>query len=544
MQFIKKGFILLFLFVPGWIIAQPGLGTEQVEVIKDFEARLLNTEKISIRPELPSLDTLGNNRAPRYDVIARMLNVQYLPPEIRPSSFRENIAEDVKRGYARLGGGFPKAFYGEAGYHLINEELELGSSLLFNSADNSSQVENQKYFTGQFKADGTYFFEPGYAVSGRLGYQADNLFYYGYNSLAEEENRTISFEGDDVKQRFRTFNMGASVFNGERTEADFNYRGDLDVYFLRDNYAARENGYKLRLEASKWFEQAHSFNVELITDFTTFRDTAKQSLNNIFLHPTFNYHSDNFQAKVGVNLASHEDNFSFFPDVEISYNVLENVLTAFAGVEGSLYKNNYQNLTNYNPFIVPRPELRNTSYFNFFGGIKGEYQGIDYHAQIGYKNTDDLALYLSNGDTVPQFNVVYDTVSIFTISGSLALPLLEDLEIIGSFAQHVYSTSSQDKAWHLPSFELNVEARYKMLEDKLTLKANVFAENGVPFQREDGTSENLNALLDINAGAEFQFTDNIGGFIQINNLLDNNRQRWRYYPIMGINGVVGLTARF
>jgi hypothetical protein len=544
MRFIKKGIALLLLAIPACVLAQPGLGTEQVEVIKDFEARLLNTEKISVRPELPSLDTLASIKAPTYDVIARMLNVQYLPPEIRPSSYREEIGENVNSGYARLGGGFPKAFYGDAGYHMVNEQVELGANLLFNSADNSNQVENQKYFTGQFKADGTYFFEPGYAISGRLGYQADNLFYYGYNQLAEEENRTISFEGTDVQQRFRTFNMGASIFNGERTEADFNYRGDLDVYFLRDNYATKENGYKLRLEGAKWFEEAHSLNVELITDFTNYRDTAKQTLNNIFLHPTFNYHGDNFQVKVGVNLASHEDEFSFFPDVEVSVNVLENVLTAFAGIEGTLYKNNFQNLSNYNPFILPRLELRNTSYNHFFGGIKGEYQGIDYHAQIGYKNTNDLALYLSNADTVPQFNVVYDTVSIFTISGSLSLPLLENLEIIGSFAQHVYSTSSQDKAWHLPSLELNVEARYKMMEDRLTLKGNLFAENGVPFLRMDGTSENLNALLDINAGAEFQFTDNIGGFIQVNNLLDNNRQRWRYYPIMGINGVVGLTAKF
>ncbi len=540
---IKRYLSLLFILLPLWMWAQdPGLGTEQVEVIKEFEARLLNTEKVGLSPELPSLDTVTTLQ--NYNVVARMLNVQYLPPEIRPQSYRESIAEDVYRGYAQFGGGFPKAFYGKAGYHLSNEQLELGADLLLNGADNSNQVENQKYFTGQIGADGTYFFDPGYAVSGRIGYQADNLFYYGYNDLAEEEGRTISFEPEDVKQHFRTFNLGGSVFNGERTEADFNYRADLDVYFLRDNYASKENGYKVQLAATKWFEETHSLDVKLITDFTTYRDTARQTLNNIFLHPSFTYHSDAFQARIGLNLASHQDEFTFFPDVEVTVNVLEKVLTAFAGVEGSLHKNNYQNLTNYNPFIVPRPELRNTSYYHFFGGIKGEYQGINYHAQLGYKNTDDLALYLSNGDTVPQFNVLYDTVGIFTISGSLSAPLFENLEIVGSFAQHVYSPSSQDKAWHLPSLEVSVGARYKTMEDKLTLKGDLFVENGVPFRRADGSSQNLNALFDINAGAEFQFTENIGGFVQINNLLNNNRQRWRYYPIMGINGVVGLTARF
>jgi hypothetical protein len=45
MRFIKKGIALLLLAIPACVLAQPGLGTEQVEVIKDFEARLLNTEK-------------------------------------------------------------------------------------------------------------------------------------------------------------------------------------------------------------------------------------------------------------------------------------------------------------------------------------------------------------------------------------------------------------------------------------------------------------------------------------------------------------------
>ncbi|MEL7122478.1 MAG: hypothetical protein AAFO07_23740 [Bacteroidota bacterium] len=541
MKNIIAAILLAFLCTP--VIMQAQVQSEEVQVIKDFDARIIKTEKYKLNPALPPLDT--SSKAQRYDVIARMLNVQYLPPKVRPTPFRGEALDDIYNGYAKLGGGFPKAFYGDAGYALLNENIEFKGNLFFNSADNSTNVENQKYSDLDFDLGGTYFFDQGYAVNANLGFESNNFFLYGYNEINAEQDRNISFAPEDVKQHFRTIDVGASIFNGLRTEADFNYEASFDFYRLTDNYASKESGLVLNFMGRKWFEEAHSLTVNVTTDFTSYQDTASQNLNNIFLNPAFHYHSDFFQVKVGINIASHKDDFSFFPDVEVSASLLDQVLTAFVGADGTLHKNNFQNLSDYNPFITSRPILNNTSYVHLYGGVKGEYQGINYNAQVGYKRANDLALFLADGDTIPRFDVVYDTVDVFTISGSVALPLLDDkLKIIGSFAQHIYSPNREDKAWHLPSTEINAEAQYKLMEDKLTVKGSVFVENGVPFRNLDGTSSNLSPLIDINAGADFQFTDQFGGFIQINNLLDNNRQRWRYHPILGINGVVGLTARF
>ena len=69
-------------------------------------------------------------------------------------------------------------------------------------------------------------------------------------------------------------------------------------------------------------------------------------------------------------------------------------------------------------------------------------------------------------------------------------------------------------------------------------------ENGLHYKLADGTSDNLNSLFDLSLGAEYLFTENIGAFFDVNNLLDNKRQRWRYYPTYGLNVMLGLTARF
>lgn len=518
------------------------LPTGEVDVIKNFNARLIETEKYRLRPELPPLDTIA--KIQEYNISALPLNVDYPAPKIRPIAIRPQDTGPVYPGYVRLGAGFPKALFAEGGYSLANSEnFVLDAQVFHHSANNTDNIENQRFSKTKAGLEGTYHLDDqGIGIRGKANYSLNNVFFYGYNDLALDS--TLTFASDDVKQSFSMFELGAEVFNSKPTQLDFNYSGTVDFYHLEDNYAARENGFDIRLQGTKWFEEQHALQVILRTDFTSFQDTSDQSLNNYYLNPSFTYHGDVFRAKVGINLASSEDEFFFFPDVEIAVNILENLLTVYAGAEGDLQKNNFRNLSTYNPFVTSRPELRNTNYNHFYGGIQGEILGADYQAQVGYKRANDLALYLSDEDTIPRFNVLYDTVDIFTIKGSLTMPLFENFNLIGSVAQNLYSPKNQDKAWHLPSLELNVGASYVMLDNRLSLRGDLFVENGVPFLDTDGTSRNLNPLFDLSASAEFMFTENIGAFAQVNNLLDNRRQRWNHYPVLGINGVVGLSARF
>ena len=85
---------------------------------------------------------------------------------------------------------------------------------------------------------------------------------------------------------------------------------------------------------------------------------------------------------------------------------------------------------------------------------------------------------------------------------------------------------------------------YTTLEDQLQVKAELFFENGVPFINSAGEADRLNSLFDISLGAEYFFTDNIGGFLQINNLANNRRERWQGYPTFGLNVLAGVSARF
>jgi hypothetical protein len=523
--------------------AQKNLPTESVDVIKQFNARLIDAERFVVPPVLPNVDT--SNRRQFYNILARPLNITYPAPKIRPLEWRNDPAGDVYKTYLQGGMGFPRAFYFDGSHDFVTKEnLNIGVDVNHYSADNSKNLENQRFGSTQINGNAIFKTDQGFSVLGNVGYKTNTLYFYGYNDLDDDFPTQLSYAAEDVKQRFNTFYADAKIYNSEPTVLDFNYNASVDLYAMEDNYAARETGFNLALTGTKWFDKKHPLSVTLQTDFTGYEDTTSQSLNNFFLKPNFGFHSDRFRFRIGANIASHADEFYIYPDLEASVNVVDNLITAFAGIEGGLQKNNFRNLTDYNPFLSSRVDIRNSFYTHFFGGIKGEFKGIKYRGQAGFKNVDNLALYVTNGDSIPRFNVLYDTANIVTISGEISTQLFDNLGLIAAFSQNIFDLQREDKAWHLPAVTLNLGAVLTLLDDKLKVRGDLFLQNGVPARTSDGKSRSLTPLYDVSAGAEYQLTDNIGLFARVNNMLNNRRERWQHYPVLGLNGLVGLTARF
>ncbi|MFT5383960.1 MAG: hypothetical protein ACI81W_001360, partial [Saprospiraceae bacterium] len=381
--------IVFFLFVAVVAYAQPDLPSEEVEIIKDFEAALEESTKLVIAPELPALDS--TSRKLLYSIPSKTLNVEYLPPKIRPIAMRKDAVPPIYKGFLKLGYGIPSSPYGELSYHTADPKVyEIGFNALHHSA-NFKDLENQRFSMTDIGVDGTYYNDQGFAVSGNVGYNIDQVHFYGYD---HDEQTTVVRE--QIKQEFNTFTIGAKIFNGARTEGDINYFAGFDIYRLDDNFASVETNLDIKLGVTKWFNEQHELTLGITTDFTNYNDqTEKNKLNNFYLMPSFTFHGDAFKVKIGANITANEDKFKVFPDAEAAVNVVGNKLSVYAGAEGSLYKNSFKNLSDYNPFIVSREklEVKNSSYYNFYGGIRGNLKVIDYQGQVGLKKVNDLALF-------------------------------------------------------------------------------------------------------------------------------------------------------
>ncbi|MBI5914010.1 MAG: hypothetical protein HY842_01420, partial [Bacteroidetes bacterium] len=276
-----------------------------------------------------------------------------------------------------------------------------------------------------------------------------------------------------------------------------------------------------------------------------------QTLHNYTLSPSFTFHANSVKVKLGAKLVSSGDEFLPFPDVEVVVNLTGNELAFYTGLEGDLQKNTFRSLAAYNPYIHTRLSdgtIRNTKYYHVYAGIRGNLKVFEYTFQAGYKPTNDLALYYFRfeEDLISDFDVRYDDVNVINLSGSVKATVMKNLTVTGTLNQNFFDTNDEFRAWHLPALDANFQAIYTTSDNKLQAKAQLFLQNGVSANKIGGVNrwDNLGALYDVSLGGEYWFAKRFGAFLEVNNLLNNKRERWRYYPTYGLNVLGGITARF
>ena len=121
MQNTKIIFFFLFAFALNQVaIAQEDLPSEEVEVIKDFDARLIETEKVAINPTLPKQNNTVKTQT--YTIPTRSMQVEYLPPKIRPLAMKRDQLPRQYDGFFKAGYGVPSSPLVEASYYTFYED--------------------------------------------------------------------------------------------------------------------------------------------------------------------------------------------------------------------------------------------------------------------------------------------------------------------------------------------------------------------------------------------------------------------------------------
>jgi len=272
-------------------------------------------------------------------------------------------------------------------------------------------------------------------------------------------------------------------------------------------------------------------------------------VNNVNVKPSFTFHGDKVKVKLGGNFVG-SNGFAFFPDVEASANITGPAINVFVGAYGDLYQNSFKRLSTINPFIYTRFAETgengpfNTKYYDFYGGVGGGFNSVNYRLKIGYKTNKDYALFVQQKEDLRQFDVIKDDVNIFYIGGELSASFFEKLNTSLHFLQQSASPRVQAKAYGIVPFEIGLNASYMMLEDKFKLKGDLNFAAGSPYRNRFDSVGNLNPMFDVSIQGDYFFTDNFGAFLMVNNLASVKYQRWYRYPTYGINILGGISLRF
>jgi len=539
----KIAFLACFFWTSTQVVlfAQKDLPTENVSIIKDFDARLLESNKLDVPPTLPPQDTAKKRQD--YLVPPKPLVTNYDAPVLRPIGMRTVKPEKPYNGYLKAGGGIPATLYGELGYAFTSDKFD-GKAWVRHHQANRKSYENQQFANTDALLNGNVYLENNLAVEGRVGYSYDQVYFYGY------EHDSVSLDAEQVRQNFAIFDIGGRFYNSKRTDLDLNFAIAPSLYLMKDHFANSETGFNLDLSATKWFAEKHPLRVAIRTDFTSFSDTADQKLNNIYLQPSFTFHADILKVRVGGNFVNNRDVFSIFPDIELLLRLWGDGLQVFAGAGGDLRKNTYRSMAEYNPFMQMRvSELRNTSWREYYGGAKGNLGWLEYQGRVSYGKAGDLALFQAlydsiGGKAITRFGTVFDTVDVFGITGTIKLRPIKDLAVMGTLSYNTFDLANENEAWGLPSLEFNGSAVYTLLDGKASLKGELHVADDIAFRDSENMSVFTGGLFDLSFGGSYRITDNIGIFLDVNNVLDNKRERWLDYPIFGFNLLGGITARF
>jgi hypothetical protein len=225
-------------------------------------------------------------------------------------------------------------------------------------------------------------------------------------------------------------------------------------------------------------------------------------------------------------------------------------IAIYGGWTGNVKQNTFRSYTNYNPYLVSNPILRNTYTEDRYLGLKGKYGMISYSLQGGQMPVTNLPLYQNNLTDYRRFDVIYDKAAIWYGQTVLGIIPSDDLEVSVQANYRKITTTNEKAAWHLPSFEGNLFGKYTIYKnEKKSRRAytnfGLMSMLGIPyFDADTQTQKTLKPIFDINIGGGYAVNQNFSVFLNANNLTNQNYQRWNLYPNLGINLLGGIMLKF
>jgi hypothetical protein len=434
------------------------------------------------------------------------------------------------------------------------------------------------YAPAQFDRNSAKLFgainEKNYTLLGDLHYNNKGFHYYGIQN--------DSLDRDSIAQRFSDAGATVNFASHKKDSATFNYNvgvtynNFLSQKPLVDSLAkwrAQENYFALGLTGNYKMGK-ELFSADLNVKYNGYKYGIADSsisvldtgiiLNNTIINLTPSITTfakgNRFKAKIGVDLTVDvhtATTFHIYPVAELKYSLFKDMFIPYLGVKGGMKQNSYKSLTNQNEFLLPNVVLKNEDHVvDLYFGIKGTLsKRMSFNASASFAHIKNKALFVTDSvySIRNKFNVIYDTMNLTTIEGSLSYQLVEKLKIdaIGRFFS--YECKSNAYAWNLPQLQVITRASYN-LYDKFLVNLDLNFEGGrkaLVYKMEENTVEEnlqfaktLGFVADVNLGLEYRYNKRISAFLQCNNLAGQRYKRWYNTPVQGFQVMGGVTFRF
>jgi hypothetical protein len=528
------------LFDTSMVIINPGT----------YNATVADANKINDNPVV--IDSTKKLPVKSYNINPRKINPSYTVDAVTPAEMEGDPLDKLYSSVAKAGFGTYTTPYLEFWYgSLRSKEYTYGVHLKHLS---SAATLKGYGFAGlsddQVGLYGKKFLKE-HSLIGNFDFGRNGLHFYGYDA------NLISLSKKETAQHFNYFGGNAELLSHYTKAQRYNHDIKLSLYNLSDAYKASENNVKGKGYVQTMIDK-EVIKVNALVDYYNFKSPTDTMNNTIIaLNPNFIVDGEKYHASLGLTATmdiQSGSKFYFHPNVDLSYNVFDNILVPYAGVTGGVSKNSFKSVTDENPFVTSKLVLKNSvTKFNVYGGLKGTLSSrIAYTTRVSYSAMGNMLLYV-NDTTYPgnRFEVIYDDGNVLNLHGEVSYQLREKLRIMIAGDYFDYKMKHEIRAWYKPQVKLSFAANYN-LSDKIIIKADLFyLEKQFAKTHANGddstgkiVAQELNNLFDVNIGGEYRYTKRLGFFLNLSNIMNARYLRYMNYPTQRFSLMGGLSYSF
>jgi hypothetical protein len=509
-----------------------------VVVTSAFKPSLKPAAKINFSAATPGADTSRPNLY--YTIPSQNLFFTYQPTPLQPLALSPDTAFNwynhnyVKAGYGnfttpylRLGLSF-----GDGRKSVVNVHAKHVSS--------KGQLAYQQYSKTNITGLGIFNVNNKTEWNAKAHLDLSNQYLYGFRP------DTLKLNKDSLKQNFSSFGARVGLRNKD-ANAGFTYSPSLGIEIFNDNKSGNETDFSFALPVSKSFGKIFGLAVGLYGDVTSLKTPANTYDNNLFyLTPAFQFKTPNLKVNAGFTPSWDNSVFNLLPNFTAEAKVKDERFAVEVGWVGYYHRNTYKNLASFNPFIAQPTFSNNTRIKEQYAGLKGSAGNhFTYNGRVSVLNYNNVALFVNDTLLGNTFNVVNEpTMKSVRIHAEVGYTVQEKFSFLAGATFNKYSNlDTYNRAYGLLPLELTGSLRWQVLKD-LSVTSDVFFWDGPQYLTKAGGSFKLKPALDLNMGLELGITDKFSGWLQFNNILNSDYQRWNQYKVLGFNVLAGVVYSF
>lgn len=549
MQKVFFSIVLIFFVAGADALAQGSsswgrsgeIESETIVIEKDkkveLPAAVRNYEKV------PLLKIQAQKTKPEISFQPTSLPFTPVVPNVRIMALKEESLQKIYGNYVKAGFGNYTSPYLE-GYFASKRSNQFNYGL---------RVKHHSFGTGpvdgrnsgesfnEIEASGRTIWRD-LVVTGHAGYFRRGLRFYGYMP-GQEPIPAL----DDIKQVIHLPKLGIGFTNKDRTKA-FAYSYQADFSYLADRYQAREllfaNSANIGYKASDRL----GFSIDANVDVMQRSDESSINRNLFRIRPSLHFKEYGIDIKAGFNVVYENDTLDnagylhFYPYALASYRFLDKQ-TVYLQVDGDIERTSLQGFLMENPFLGPEVALfHSNKLFGIGGGLRGTLASVlSYEAGASFSRYRNLYFFQNSGMDSSRFEMVYDRggTNLTNMFGSLSFQPGKKVSTMLRADYFIYQTTDIAEAWHRPEWKFSVMTKFNIY-DKIHLGLDFYGLAGVKALNPSSNEViDLPFMPDLNLKAEYIFSNRASAFLQGNNLLNNQYQRFLNYPVRGVYIMLG-----